>query len=76
MLCFHKTKKSNLNCYNPVHILSSKRTYLQMRVRGVFEIFHKMKFSNQLQPLNLPGLTAYSTRAGALDREGGNDAES
>ena len=47
-----------------------------MRARGVFEIFHKMKFSNQLLPLNLPGLTAYSTCAGALDREGGNDAES
>lgn len=76
MLCFHKTKKLNLNCHNPVHILSSKRTYWQMRARGVFEIFHKMKFSNQLLPLNLPGLTAYSTCAGALDREGGNDAES
>ena len=35
-----------------------------------------MNFSNQLLPLNLPGLTAYSTCAGALDQDGGNDAES
>ena len=78
MLCFYKTKKANLNCHNSVHILSSKCTYWQMRARGVLEIllYHYMNFSNQLLPLNLPGLTAYSTCAGALDQDGGNDAES